>query len=58
MEIETHFIDVENHIYRTKIDLLEELGQMIGFKVVCWERVVECHLDEENSTKTTKIEQK
>ena len=58
METETHFIDAENHIYRTKIDLLEELGQMIGFKVVCWERVVECHLDEENSTKTTKIEQK
>ena len=49
METETHFIDAENHIYRTKIDLLKESGQMIGFKVVCWERVVECHLDDENN---------
>ena len=58
METETHFIDVENHIFRKKIDLFKETGQMIGFQVACWERVVECHLDDENSTKTTKISQK
>ena len=49
METETHFVDVENHIYRTKIDLFKESGQIIGFKVVCWERVVRCHLDDENN---------
>ena len=59
MEIETHFIDVENHIYRTKIDLLKEPGQMIGFKVVCWERVVECLLDDGNNPifKVRKLEE-
>lgn len=48
MEAETHFIDVENHIYRTKIDLFKKSDQMVGFKVVCWERIVECHLDDNN----------
>ena len=49
METETHFVDIENHIYRTKIDLFKKSDQMVGFKVVCWERVVECHLDDENN---------
>ena len=48
MESETHFIDVENHIYRTKIDLFKKSDQMVGFKVVCWERVVECHINDNN----------
>ena len=59
METETHFIDVENHIHRTKIDPLKESGQMIGFELVCWERVVECHLDDENNStfKVRKLEE-
>ena len=59
METETHFVDIENHIYRTKIDLFKKSDQMVGFKVVCWERVVECHLDDENNPtfKVRKLEE-
>ena len=59
METENHFIDLENHIYRTKIDLFKESGQMTRFKVVCWERVVKCHLDDENNPtfKVRKLEE-
>ena len=59
METETHFVDIENHIYRTKIDLFKKSDLMVGFKVVCWERVVECHLDDENNPtfKVRKLEE-
>lgn len=46
METETHFVDIENHIFRTKIDLFKHSDQIVGFKVMCWERVIECQLDE------------
>ena len=54
METKTHFVDTENFIYRTKIDLFKKSDQLIGFKAICYQKVVECHLDEENSAKTTK----
>lgn len=59
METETHFVDIENHIYRTKIDLFKKSDQMVGFEVVCWERVVECHVDDENNPtfKVRKLEE-
>ena len=46
METETHFADINNHIFRTKIDLFKHSDQIVGFKVMCWERVIECQLDE------------
>ena len=49
METETHFVDIENFIYRTKIDLFKKSDQLVGFKVICYERVVECHLDDEDN---------
>lgn len=45
METETHLIDRNNHLYLTKVDLFKHSGQIIGFKVTCYDRVVECHLD-------------
>ena len=47
METETHFVDIENYIFRTKIDLFKHSDQIVGFKVMCWERVIECQLDED-----------
>ena len=49
METETHFVDIENFIYQTKIDLFKKSDQLVGFKVICYERVVECHLDDEDN---------
>ncbi|MDB3880007.1 SANT/Myb-like DNA-binding domain-containing protein [Alphaproteobacteria bacterium] len=46
MEIESHLIDVENHIFKTKVDLFKKTDQLVGFKVMCYDRVVECHFDE------------
>ena len=46
MKTETHFVDIENHVFRTKIDLYKKSDQIVGFKVMCYERVVEFHLDE------------
>ena len=59
METETYFVDIENHIYRTKFELLKKLDQMVGFKVVCWDRVAECHLDDGNNPtfKVRKLEE-
>ena len=58
MEIETHLIDRDNHLYSTKVDLFKHSERIVGFKVMCYDRVVEGHLDDENSTKTTKVKQK
>ena len=49
METETHLIDRDNHQYLTKVDLLKHSEQIVGFKVMCYDRVVECHLDKENN---------
>ena len=59
METETHFVDTENLLYRTKVDLFKKSDQLAGFKVVCWDRVVECHLDNENNPtfKVRKLEE-
>ena len=47
METETHFVDTENHLYlKLKLIYSKSQNQIVGFKVVCWERVVECHLDD------------
>ena len=49
MEPETHFIDLENSIYRSKIDLFKKSEQLVGFKVICYERVVDVRLDDDNN---------
>ena len=43
METETHFVDTENHLYRTKVDLFKNSDQFVVFKteLIVWERVVE-----------------
>ena len=48
METETHLIDRDNQLYLTKVDLFKHSEQIVGFKVMCYDSVVECHLDEEN----------
>ena len=48
METETHLIDRDNHLCLAKVDLFRHSEQIVGFKVMCYDRVVECHLDEEN----------
>ena len=48
METETHFVDTENFNYRTKIDLFKQSNQLVGFKITCYERVVECYLYGDN----------
>ena len=59
MESETHFVDTENLLYRTKVDLFKKSDQLVGFEVVCWDRVVECHLDDGNNPifKVRKLEE-
>ena len=49
MEPETHFIDLENSIYQSKIDLFKKSEQLVGFKVICYERVVDVRLDDDNN---------
>ena len=44
MKTETHIVEIENHIYTTKVDLYKETDNLVGFKVICWDRVIECHL--------------
>ena len=58
IESETHFVDTENLLYRTKVDLFKKSDQSVGFKVVCWDKVVECHLDDGNNAifKVRKLE--
>ena len=57
MKTETHFVDLDNHIYRTKIDLYKNDETFIGFKVICWDRVVECSLkSDEPILKVKKLE--
>ncbi len=57
MKTETHFVDLDNHIYRTKIDLYKNDETLIGFKVICWDRVVECSLkSDEPLFKVKKLE--
>ena len=59
IETETHFVDIENLLYRTKVDLLKKSDQLVGFKIVCWDRVVECQLDDGNNPtfKVRKLEE-
>ena len=45
-ESETHFIDIP---YPKKVDLFKKSDQLVGLKVICYERVVECHLDDNNN---------
>lgn len=49
MKTETHLIDRDNHTYLTKVDLFKHSEQIVGFKVMCYDRVVECHLDQEKN---------
>ena len=49
METETHLIDRDNHLYLTKVDLFRHSEQIIVLKVMCHDRFVEYHLDEENN---------
>ena len=59
IETETHLVDTENLLYLTKIDLFKKSDQLVGFKVVCQDRVVECHLDDGNNPifKVPKLEE-
>ena len=41
-KVETHFVETKNYVYRTKVDLVKnESDEIIRFKVVCYDRVVE-----------------
>ena len=33
IETETHFVDTENLLYRTKVDLFKKSGQLVGFRL-------------------------
>lgn len=48
METEIHLIDRDNHLYLTKVDLFKPSEEIVGFKLMCYDRVVECHLDQKN----------
>ena len=40
--VETHFVETKDYVYRTKVDLVKnESEEIIRFKVVCYDRVVE-----------------
>ena len=45
--IETHLVEEETHVYLTKVDLKKRKDEVTGFKVTCYDRVVECDLTEE-----------
>ena len=41
-KVETHFVETKDYVYRTKVDLVKnESDEIIRFKVVCYDRVVE-----------------
>ena len=41
-KVETHFVETKDYIYRTKVDLVKnESDEIIRFKIVCYDRVVE-----------------
>ena len=54
METDTYFVDTEGCIYQTKIDLFKKSDQLVEFKIICYQRVVEYRLNEEKSTKVAK----
>ena len=45
--IETHLVEEETHVYLTKVDLKKREDEVTGFKVTCYDRVVECDLSKE-----------
>ena len=45
--IETHLVEEETQVYLTKVDLKKREDEVTGFKVTCYDRVVECDLTEE-----------
>ena len=49
METEIQLIDRDNHLYLTKVDLFKHSEEIVGFKVMCYDKVVECHLDQKNT---------
>ena len=49
METKTHPIDRDNPLYLTKAELFKHWEQIVGFKVMCYDRIVGCHLDQENN---------
>ena len=48
IETEMHLIDRDNHLYLAKVDLFKHSEEIIGFKVMCYDKVVECHLDKKH----------
>ena len=41
-KVETHFVETKDYVYRTKVDLVKnESDEIIRFKIVCYDRVVE-----------------
>ena len=45
--IETYLVEEEAYIYLTKVDLKKRDDEVTGFKVTCFDRVVECDLKQE-----------
>ena len=45
--IETHLVEEEAHVYVTKVDLKKRDDEVIGFKVTCFDRVIECDFKQE-----------
>ena len=47
--VETHFVETKDYVYRTKVDLVKnESDEIIKFKVICYDRVVEFDKNKNN----------
>ena len=60
-KVETHFVETKDYVYRTKVDLVKnESDEIIRFKIVCYDRVVEFDknkdpINEKNKTTNVNI---
>ena len=50
---------IQKIFFTKQVDLFKKSDQLVGFKLVCWDRVVECHLDDGNNPifKVRKLEE-
>ena len=46
-KIETHLVEEETHVYSTKVDVKKAGDDVIGVKITCYDRVVDCDFSEE-----------
>ena len=50
-KVETHFVETKDYVYRTKVDLVKnESDEIIRFKIVCYDRVVEFDKNKDAAT--------